>query len=88
MQEWLASLGAVLVPWYGLWVGISNLGIQGASDGKGSPVEDVRIDHGGGDVPMAEELLDGSDIVSALEEVRREGVAQSPGRAANSLIPL
>ena len=37
---------------------------------------------------MAEELLDGSDIVSALEEVRREGVAQSPGRAANSLIPL
>ena len=37
---------------------------------------------------MAEELLDGSDIVSALEEVRREEVAQSPGRAANSLIPL
>lgn len=37
---------------------------------------------------MAEELLDGADVGSAFQEMGREGVAQSPGRAANSLIPL
>ena len=30
--------------------------------------DDVEVDHGGGDVGMAEEILDGSDVGAVLEE--------------------
>jgi hypothetical protein len=43
-------------------------------------VQDVGVDHRGGDVLVAEELLDGADVVVVLEEVRGEAVAQSVGR--------
>ncbi len=43
--------------------------IQGAADGKPRFVQDVRVNHGGGEVAMAEELLDRADVVSALEKV-------------------
>jgi hypothetical protein len=33
-----------------------------AEDSGGASVEDVGVDHGGGDVAVAEELLDGSDV--------------------------
>ena len=58
------------------WAGGSRIGVQGTADTSTAPVEDVGVDHGGGDVAVAEELLDGSDVVAALEEVGREGMAK------------
>ena len=34
-------------------------------------VQDVGIDHGRRDIPVAQEFLDGSDIVAGVERVRR-----------------
>lgn len=57
--------------------------VEGAADAAGAEAEDVGVDHGGGDVAVAEELLDGADVVAALEEVGGEGVAE--GVAGDSL---
>ena len=35
-------------------------------------LDDVEADHGGGDVGVAEEVLDGADVGSAFKEVCRE----------------
>ena len=32
----------------------------------GASVEDVGVDHGGGDVAVAEELLDGTDVAAVF----------------------
>ena len=40
--------------------------VGGAEDAGGATVEDVGVDHGGGDVAVAEELLDGSDVGAVL----------------------
>src|SRR6266567_8275370 len=64
------------------WVLPSPL-IEGASHATAAAVEDVRIDHGRGDVAVAEEFLDGPDVIAGLEEVRGERVAQ--GVAARRL---
>jgi hypothetical protein len=37
-------------------------------------VEDMSVDHRGGDIHVAEQLLDGPDVVAVVEQVRREGV--------------
>ena len=50
--------------------------IEGAADGEGATLDDVGVDHGGADALVAEEFLDGVDIVAGLEEVGGEGVAQ------------
>ena len=50
--------------------------VGGADDAVGAAVEDVGVDHGRLDVAVAEEFLDGADVVSVLEEVGGEGVAQ------------
>ena len=42
----------------------------------------MGINHGGFDVFVAEEFLDGADVVAALEEVGGEGVAEGVGRNA------
>jgi hypothetical protein len=39
-------------------------------------IQDVRVDHRGADVRVAEQLLNGSDVVPVLEEVRRKGMTQ------------
>ena len=39
----------------------------------------MGVDHGGFDVLVTEKFLDGADIVSALEEVGGEGVAEGVG---------
>ena len=39
-------------------------------------LDDVEVDHGGGDVGMAEEILDGADVGAALEQAGCEGVAE------------
>ena len=36
----------------------------------------MGVDHGGRDVAVAEELLDGADVVAGFEEVGREAVAE------------
>ncbi len=54
--------------------------VGGAQDATAAAVEDVGVDHGCLDVRMAEELLDGADVVAALEQVGREGMAERVGR--------
>src|SRR3954471_11525386 len=39
-------------------------------------LEDVGVDLGGGDVGVAEEFLDGADVVAGLEEMGGEGMAE------------
>ena len=51
--------------------------IEGTLDAEGAAVEDVGVDLGGADVGMAEQLLDGADVVAALEEVGGEAVAEA-----------
>src|SRR5213080_3000770 len=46
-------------------------------------LEHVRVDHGRGDVPVPQQLLDGADLGAGFEEVGREAVAQ--GVAARPL---
>jgi len=41
-------------------------------------VEHVGVDHGGLDVVVAEELLDGADVVAVAEEVGGKAVALIP----------
>jgi len=40
--------------------------VGGAQDAGRAPVEDVGVDHGGGHVAVAEELLDGADVGAVL----------------------
>ena len=52
-------------------------GVVGAADAAAADlVEDVGVDHGGGDVAVAEELLDGADVVAVGEQVGSERVAE------------
>jgi hypothetical protein len=46
--------------------------IRGAPDGGGAAVEDVSVDHGRGDVAVAEQLLHGPDVMAVLEQMRCE----------------
>ena len=54
---------------------MENLCVEGTYYTASTTVE-VGIDHGGFDVFVAEEFLDGADVVAALEEVGGEGVAE------------
>ena len=51
--------------------------LKWASDLVGAAIEDVAVDHRGADTPMAEEFLDCSDVVSALERAGGEVVAKT-----------
>src|SRR5262245_3514558 len=56
--------------------------IRGALDRGGPAVQDVRVDHGGAHVSVAEKLLDGPDVPIVLEQVCCEGMTQRmTGRA-------
>lgn len=54
--------------------------VEGAAHGEGASVEDVGVDHCGGDVAVAQELLDGADVVARFEQVRSEAVAKGVAR--------
>jgi hypothetical protein len=43
--------------------------VERAADAAGAVAEDMGVDHGRGDVAVAEELLDGSDVVAAFEKM-------------------
>src|SRR5690606_17375276 len=47
----------------------SPLAIQRAADAVAAAVEDVGVDLGGGDVLVAEQFLDGAQVVAVLEQV-------------------
>ena len=40
--------------------------VQGAADGQAAALEDVGVDHGGFDILVAEQFLDGADVVATL----------------------
>jgi len=50
--------------------------VEGAAHGEGAPVEDVGVNHRCGYVAVAQELLDGPDVVTCLEEVGGESVPE------------
>jgi hypothetical protein len=66
--------------------------VEGLRTPAGPRVEDVGVDHGGRDILVARELLDGADVVAVLEQVGGEasanvcavtGLAMSALRAAS-----
>jgi len=42
----------------------------------------VGVEHGGFEIAVADEFLDGSDVSAVLREVGREGVTEGVGRDA------
>jgi hypothetical protein len=50
--------------------------VGGAADAEWAAIENVGVDHGGPEVAVAEELLDGADVGAVLQEVGREGVPE------------
>jgi hypothetical protein len=58
--------------------------ICGALDARGAQIENVRIDHCGGHVPVAEELLDGSDAAVQAYSIRLFAPAITGWRIAPS----
>jgi hypothetical protein len=47
-----------------------------ADSATAGTLQDVRVDHGGLDVRVTQELLDRPDVVAILEKVRSEGVPE------------
>src|SRR3990170_4201621 len=54
--------------------------IERAGDAAAALVEDVRVDHRGRDILVAEKLLDGADVITALQQMRGETVPQDMRR--------
>ena len=50
--------------------------IEGTADPEADLIDDVQVDHGGADILVAEELLDGADVVAVAEHLSGEGVAE------------
>ena len=50
--------------------------VERAPHAATATVQDMGVDHGGADVLVSEELLDGADVVAVLEEMGGEGVAE------------
>jgi hypothetical protein len=63
----------------GALAGAGDEAVEGAFDAEAAAVEDVGVDHGGGDVAVAKEFLDGADVVAGFEKVGGEGVAEGVG---------
>lgn len=59
--------------------------IERAADAEPGFVQDVGVNHGGGDVFVAEEFLDGANIIAALDEMGGEAVPEcvTAGRFRN-----
>jgi hypothetical protein len=53
--------------------------IQRTGRARSRTLHDMEIDHGGGDIGMAEEVLDGPDVGSGFEKMRRKRVSQGVG---------
>jgi hypothetical protein len=44
--------------------------IQGAANGESTLVENVGVDHGSSDVTVAQQLLDGANVITAFKKLR------------------
>lgn len=74
MGDWRLETGD-----WRLGIGDWDLGVEGGFDSQAAALEDVGVDHGGADVFMAEQFLNGSYVVAVLKEVGGEGVAEGVG---------
>lgn len=50
--------------------------VEGAGCACAGFFHDVEVDHGGGNIRMSEEVLDGADIDTGFQEVRGEGMSE------------
>ena len=55
--------------------------IQGAGYALAALLDHMRVNHGGGNVGMTKEFLDGTDVRAPLQEVCRKTVPLMPGSA-------
>lgn len=46
--------------------------VKRAADALTTPVEHMRVDHGGANIPVAEQLLDSTDVVACLQQMGSE----------------
>ena len=56
--------------------------VHGTANSRGAAVQDMSVDHGGLDVAVAEEFLDGADIVAVFEQVGGKGMAERVAASA------
>ena len=83
LQVWtLGSRGQSfpLLQWIRItpFVGLQQVG--GAADPEGAAVDDMGVDHGGVQITAAHQLLDGSDVLAAFEQVSGKAMAQGVWR--------
>ena len=58
--------------------------IQGTRNALATLLEDVGVDHGGGNIIVPEQLLNGADVGAALQQVSGEGMPIMPSSALSS----
>ena len=55
------------------------LEVSRALDRQSGPVQNMGVDHDGGDIRMPQKLLHRADVVACFEQVGGKGVAQGYG---------
>ena len=55
------------------------LAVEWAAYAKAAAIEDVGVDHGRAHIAMAEQLLDGADVVAVFQHVGSEGMPHGVG---------
>jgi hypothetical protein len=58
--------------------GVGVQGVGGAQHAPAAGAEDMDVPHGGREVAVAEEILDGPDVEAVLDQVGGKGVALIP----------
>ena len=56
-----------------------NLIIEGRADGEAAALEDMGVDHGGTHVFVAEQFLDGANVVAGFEQMSGKGIPKAFG---------
>jgi hypothetical protein len=69
------------VPGASCLLGLQAQGVGGALDSVAPAIQHVGIEHRGADALVAQELLDGADVVAPYQEVGRERMALMPSSA-------
>lgn len=54
--------------------------VHRAANAECAAIQNVRVDHGGSDVAVTEQLLHGPDVVAGFEELRGERMAKRMAR--------
>src|ERR1700685_4403680 len=58
------------------WYAASELSIQGTLDPHRPLAEDMGVNHGGCQIGVPQQFLDGTNVLPRLEKMRREAVAE------------